>query len=618
MGTRISIRDVLPLIRNLVSEQNDEMTHLERRADMQRREHQEALETIRRLEARLVQSERDLPLRRSTSAIHLGTPSPPANVPVSRSAFMSPVAEGYEDSPRPTISSSSTMRTLRPMRTDDSPGTPSQLPVLRPGRVDSLRSRNRGSDSPGSPGAGGIRRSHTLNTLSPSPRSSHSTPPAPSLNRSTNSRHLTELVGPETPTRIKVREMDFSPSPFVGRDKRASMYGRQLRPLDMSTSSNATVTSISTARKQSTGASSALAGQRDMTSKTSQLLTRMGKLGVKSTASSVRTANTSTTASSYVESKARVISRKASFSQMAQQGVHAITNQFNRSQRGHRMVSTASSSSNRTIMALQQQEQEADVTMISGSPNDSWVHVQERDSLDHDDDSPTSHTNRGKTLRDRFLDEASALRDNSTATTSTGPLPSRPMIPSPMMNKVAETRPAQTHERASSRLSSHMSTLSSSSTRPPTPSGLESRVPVRPSSRAGTKSRTGTASISQLPRPFSRQDHNRGMMRSPSPIGMVPSGLPQSHFASTSGIDPTSRSARRTSAQLGQPGKQRLADPPGTATAPVKSRIPRKSTNGRAGGTVDVPDTPVPALPTSARSGLGSAGIGRGLPSGAR
>jgi hypothetical protein len=633
-------------------EQTDEMAYLIGQADKHRRTHEEALETLHRLEGRAAQSEeKESPLRQSKSAILLSTPSPPTARQGPNSMFMPPVSEHIDNSPRPTISSASTSHTLRPLRSDDSPGTPSQLPVLRPGRVDSLRSR-RGRDSPGSPGTGGMRRSQTISNLSPSPRSStYDLAPARGLNRSTNSRHLNGLVGSETPTRARPQYNDYSPSPFAAREKRASMYGHQLRPLDVSTSSNATVTTLGTARKQSTGASSALAGQQAMTSKTSMLLSRMGKLGNKSTAASVRSGNTSTantstavtsaantssTASTYGEPKPRVISRKASFSQMAHQGVHAIANQFHRSQRGGRVVSSASVSSNRTVMALQQQEQETDLTMIEGSPGDNgWVQMMHRSEAEKDGDSPTDHTNRGKTLRDRFKDEASGRQEFSMASTSThsGPLPIRSNIPASMMNKVPATRPTQTqtHERSHSRMSSQLSTVSSSSTRAPTPSGIDNKAPyARPESRTGTRSRTTTASISMLPRPQSRQDHrpasrqdyNRGMMRSPSPTAshsVLPSGLPQPPYGNPVTNITTSRSIRRSSAQLGQPGKQRLADPPGSATnVPVKSRIPRKSTGARPASTVEMPEAPVPALPVSASRTTGMAGIGRGLPSTAR
>jgi hypothetical protein len=404
-------------------EQTDEMAYLVGQADKHRRAHEEALETIHRLEGRAAPSEeKESPLRQSRSAILLSTPSPPTARQGPNSMFMPPVSEHIENSPRPTISSASTSHTLRPLRSDDSPGTPSQLPVLRPGRVDSLRSR-RGRDSPGSPGTGGMRRSQTISNLSPSPRSStYDLAPARGLNRSTNSRHLNGLVGSETPTRARPQYADYSPSPFAAREKRASMYGHQLRPLDVSTSSNATVTTTGTARKQSTGASSALAGQQAMTSKTSMLLSRMGK----STAASVRSGttsaantstadtsavNTSSTTSLYGEPKPRVISRKASFSQMAHQGVHAIANQFHRSQRGGRVVSCASVSSNRTVMALQQQEQETDLTMIEGSPSDNgWVQMMHRSEAEKDGDSPTDHTNRAKTLRDRFKDRQPVRR----------------------------------------------------------------------------------------------------------------------------------------------------------------------------------------------------------------
>jgi hypothetical protein len=633
-------------------EQTDEMAYLIGQADKHRRTHEEALETLHRLEGRAAQSEeKESPLRQSKSAILLSTPSPPTARQGPNSMFMPPVSEHIDNSPRPTISSASTSHTLRPLRSDDSPGTPSQLPVLRPGRVDSLRSR-RGRDSPGSPGTGGMRRSQTISNMSPSPRSStYDLAPARGLNRSTNSRHLNGLVGSETPTRARPQYNDYSPSPFAAGEKRASMYGHQLRPLDVSINSNATVTTMGTARKQSTGASSALAGQQAMTSKTSMLLSRMGKLGNKSTAASMRSGNTSTantstavtsaantssTASTYGEPKPRVISRKASFSQMAHQGVHAIANQFHRSQRGGRVVSSASVSSNRTVMALQQQEQETDLTMIEGSPSDNgWVQMMHRSEAEKDGDSPTDHTNRGKTLRDRFKDEASGRQEFSMASTSThsGPLPIRSNIPASMMNKVPATRPTQTqtHERSHSRMSSQLSTVSSSSTRAPTPSGIDNKAPyARPESRTGTRSRTTTASISMLPRPQSRQDHrpasrqdyNRGMMRSPSPTAshsVLPSGLPQPPYGNPVTNITTSRSIRRSSAQLGQPGKQRLADPPGSATnVPVKSRIPRKSTGARPASTVEMPEAPVPALPVSASRTTGMAGIGRGLPSTAR
>ena len=601
-----------------IIDQSDEIAILESSRDKLRQRLEAAEADRSALKTRIAEIERQ-PLRRSTSAVHLGTPSPTQPVPpASRSAFMSPVTEGYEDSPLTTISSSSSMRTLRAGREQDSPGTPSQLPVLRPGRVDSLRTRIPRTNSPGSPSSpSSIRRSNTMNSMSPSPRT-FEPGPARGLNRSTNSRHLPDLVGPDTP--VKARPTDPDASPYLGREKRSSMYGRSYHPLNISTNSNATVTTM-TPRKQSTGASSALAGQRDMTSKTAQLLTRMGKLGSKSGTPSIRSATTlASTSTTSTEPRARVITRKPSFSLKAHQGIYAVVNHLGRSRGTDRVVST---SSHRSVLSLRQQEQEADVTMIMGSPADSWVHVRERTAQDHDDISPTLMTNRGKSLRDRYAEEAGSERDSSVASSTSHPLPSRAAIPSPMVPRTLHTEAP----RSASRASSHLSAASGSSSRPITPSGLDTRLPVRPSSRMGSRPVASTSS--QLPRPSSRQDYNRSAMRSPSPPHLhVMSqnlrdsqyGLPLPRNVPTSSIDQTSRSVRRVSAHMGHAGKQRLADPPGSA-GPVKSRIPRKSLPGRPG--IEVPESPVPPLPGQ-RQGLdqdrsrGATSIGKGFPSAAR
>jgi hypothetical protein len=93
----------------VVIEQTDEMAYLIGQADKHRRAHEEALETIHKLERRAAQSEeKESPLRQSKSAILLSTPSPPTARQGPNSMFMPPVSEHIENSPRPTISSAST------------------------------------------------------------------------------------------------------------------------------------------------------------------------------------------------------------------------------------------------------------------------------------------------------------------------------------------------------------------------------------------------------------------------------------------------------------------------------------------------------------------------------
>jgi hypothetical protein len=338
----------------------------------------------------------------------------------------------------------------------------------------------------------------------------------------------------------------------------------------------------------------------------------------------------------------KVIARKPSITSMK----NAVNN-FS-SKLGTRVTSGAAPK-NKGLFDIQQQE-EADVTVVAGSPGGDWLHVRERTAEDDEDLSPTLMTSNAKSLRDRYLAESlpnkaasatkydqngmGSLASHSFASNATSkPFVSRPGIPSPMYDRrsISTSSSASTsHTRAPSQGSSHLSTMTSPSSsripelgRPVTP-GLDSKslvMPSRPSSRTGHRT-------SYLPRPSSRQgsELDRSQLRARSPVMPTSpatynmneiTGLPSppSHSGPTASIDVALRGQlRRTSAHIGLAHKTRVADVPEAATI-VKSKIPRKSLPGRSASVVKIPEPPVPTLPVSRTGGYGPAGIGRGLPS---
>lgn len=575
-------------------------------------------------------------MSRSSSMLELNSP-PSAN---KRNSFMSPVEESV-NSPEP-----SSTRTIRPKTSGDripaSPSTPSQLPVLRLGRVDTLREPSSAHPvSPGSP-SNGLKRSSTISNLSPatSTRPSFldmSVSPARvrregGMTRSTQLRNIPGSIETNTPPRggrDRGGGSHAGPlSPTTARDRR-SAYGAVTNHRASHTST-ASIGTVGTSRKQSTGASNALASQRDMTSKTVQLLSRMGKLGI-------RTNHIVPLQKENEPVRSRVVSRKPSFSQMATHGFSAMAQHLGRSTR---TVSGSSSSStaykhqpinNKALdHVYNQTDTEMDLTMVAGSPNSTWVHVARRSSEDEDGDSPTLNIQHSKTLRDRFLEEGPLSRptveqrgssersDRTLSSDSTShhhhhqhkALPPRPGIPSPMTKHA-------THGDVSGRPSSRLSTRT-----PEFPGPAESKLPIvssRPTSRMALRSSTvttprstTTAAQPSHARPMSRQDlyarppsrQDPGSSSSSAAAGAAPTSTNTTHHLlrstspalskSTSGLPQPStrhgtagpidqqagRSFRRASAHL---GKHRLAEPP---IATVGSSGGHHAATGGGGGGV--------------------------------
>lgn len=496
-------------------------------------------------------------MSKSATMLDLSTPSPPTLSGLNENVRKLTV--DTDGSPA-TIKSDATITPGKVASDRNAYDSPSQLPKMRLGRVDSLRGSKK--SSPGSPG--GLRRSNTVDTLSygsPGARLpldlGRSTNGNNALNRSTNSRHISSMAGDDSP--VRTRPMGYyrpSTSSLNGTPPgRPYSYmntsynsGGQDSPnrLGMSTSSNTTMRM----RKESTVSatpSAALTKQQNLSRTTSALLAKLA--GGPGKTMSRKTSGTFHRVTSGVAQAARDMNPLN----------RSIKSEESRHQGGPQ---------HRALAGVKLHEV-SDLTMIAGSPNSSWVQVQKRGSDEPISPTPmysggTDNDMRAESEEEQMIGMAiSSGGDRSTETTSTTrskALPNRMAIPSPMKPR-AGTLTSDHYDRPHSRTSSHISAMSVSSTsshRPLTPSAGSSLIskqaePSRPKSRTGIRSRNadglpaGGAAKVQIP--LTKDTDARQMLGRSSGVA-----FPSNHAdrpVSRQDIRPPSRQDQRSTSRLG-------------------------------------------------------------------
>ncbi|KAJ9114173.1 hypothetical protein QFC20_001689 [Naganishia adeliensis] len=551
-------------------------------------------------------------ITKSQSSASLSTPPGTAM----RHTFMSPVAEqSMEESPATSIMTNSTIKA-------DTGASPSQIPVARLKRLDSLSS----TSSPTSPS---LRRSNTLDSPRSSPQGRMPLSPSrygisSNLNRSTNSRNIASLVSAGSPAPLKY--------PSTHRNMGTST---PLRPAAL--------------RKGSDASSVYAAKRQEISSKTANLVARLQGISAAH--------------------KTVVRKTSGSFQRVAHGVASAISHGNNRL---NRSVSQQSDQSEQQTGHAVPGIVQGDISTVSTNSPGSWVVIK-------DQHGESSHHDSGKAGRQGYRttilppgDDNNTLKPHSVLR-SGKMLPARPGIPSPLNQSMSgsASRSNLALPNRSLRLASNASnttTISSStsdSNRPMTPVG-ESRVPAytRPASSmsqresdhddwASSDMRAGNATVTvdkplsarlvrphgaTYERPRSRQDDHQLSSRQTrlpgnlQPIAPPPSRHPGVTTRSNRRIEPPARPTTkeqqdlppRTSSVRTQPRVSRRQVP--AQQKPVAavggSGIPRRSVSGRRPVSMSVVPQEVPPLPEGAlahvEAGRRAAGIGIGLPSSPR
>lgn len=551
-------------------------------------------------------------ITKSQSSASLSTPPGTAM----RHTFMSPVAEqSMEESPATSIMTNSTIKA-------DTGASPSQIPVARLKRLDSLSS----TSSPTSPS---LRRSNTLDSPRSSPQGRMPLSPSrygisSNLNRSTNSRNIASLVSAGSPAPLKY--------PSTHRNMGTST---PLRPAAL--------------RKGSDASSVYAAKRQEISSKTANLVARLQGISAAH--------------------KTVVRKTSGSFQRVAHGVASAISHGNNRL---NRSVSQQSDQSEQQTGHAVPGIVQGDISTVSTNSPGSWVMIKDQ----HDE---SSHHDSGKAGRQGYRttilppgDDNSTLKPQSVLR-SGKMLPARPGIPSPLNQSMSgsASRSNLALPNRSLRLASNASnttTISSStsdSNRPMTPVG-ESRVPAyhRPASSmsqresdhddwASSDMRASNATVTvdkplsarlvrpqgaTYERPRSRQDdHQLSSRQTRLPGNLQPIAPPPSRHPGV-----TTRSNRRIEPPARPTTKEQQDLPPRTSSVRTQSRvssrqvpaqqkpvaavggsgIPRRSVSGRRPVSMSVVPQEVPPLPEGAlahvEAGRRAAGIGIGLPSSPR